>query len=193
VGRPTGRIPVLGRTRRVPPERRIPELAEAVRPGVTGRASPTDFKGRQEIPAAIVDAAFERVEAAIDEATAGGGSAADQIRHLMRRYVEINCEHAEVRVVFQGLGGLEEQAAETARRRRRAIDHKLALLIEHGVREGELRSPSPLLAAHGILGAANWMHSWYRRGGRFQPEEIAAMLSDLALQGLAVERPRPAD
>jgi hypothetical protein len=34
------------------------------------------------------------------------------------------------------------------------------------------------------------MHTWYRTGGRLRPEEIAEMLSDLALYGLA-RRPSP--
>jgi hypothetical protein len=53
------------------------------------------------------------------------------------------------------------------------------------VQEGELTSPSPLISAYAILGAANWMHTWYRPGGRLRPEEIADMLSELAICGLA--------
>jgi TetR/AcrR family transcriptional regulator, cholesterol catabolism regulator len=165
----------------------LQEIADEV--GVTRPSFYYHFKSKQEILAAIVDAAFERAEAAVDEATETGGSAIDQIRDFVRRYVEINTEHAEVPVLFQSLGELDEEAAEAARRRRRVIDHKLARLIERGVQVGELTSSSPLIAAYGILGAANWMHTWYRQGGRLRPEEIADMLADLALYGLA-RRPR---
>jgi AcrR family transcriptional regulator len=165
----------------------LQEIADEV--GVTRPSFYYHFKSKQEILAAIVDAAFERAEAAVDEATEIGGSAIAQIRDFVRRYVEINTEHAEVPVLFQSLGELDEEAAEAARRRRRVIDHKLARLIERGVQGGELTSSSPLIAAYGILGAANWMHTWYRQGGRLSPEEIADMLADLALYGLA-RRPR---
>jgi AcrR family transcriptional regulator len=166
----------------------LQEIADEV--GVTRPSFYYHFKSKQEILAAIVDVAFERAEEAVEQATATGGSAIDQIRDFVRRYVEINTEHAEVPVLFQSLGELDEEAAEAARRRRRVIDHKLARLIDRGVQDGELTSSSPLIAAYGILGAANWMHTWYRRGGRLGPEEIADMLADLALYGLA-SAPRP--
>jgi AcrR family transcriptional regulator len=169
----------------------LQEIADEV--GVTRPSFYYHFKSKQEILAAIVDAAFQRAEGAIDQATAADGSAADQIRDFVRRYVEINTEHAEVPVLFQSLGELDEEAAEAARRRRRQIDQKLARLIERGVQDGDLRSTSPLIAAYGILGAANWMHTWYRRGGRLRPEEIADMLADLALYGLSRKGPPGAD
>jgi AcrR family transcriptional regulator len=170
----------------------LQEIADQV--GVTRPAFYYHFKSKQEILAAIVDAAFERAEAAVEQAIATDGSAAEQIREFIRRYVEINTEHAEVPVLFQSLGELDEEAAAAARYRRRAIDHKLARLIERGVQDGELASSSPLIAAYAILGAANWMHTWYRRGGRFRPMEIADILADLALYGLARNpRPWPAD
>jgi AcrR family transcriptional regulator len=166
----------------------LQEIAEEV--GVTRPAFYHHFKSKQEILAAIVDAALERAEATVDQATATDASAIDQLRDFIRRYVEINTEHAEVPSLFQNLGELDEEAAESARQRRSAIDHKLARLIERGVQTGELASPSPLNAANAILGAANWMHAWYRSGGRLRPEEIADMLADLAIYGLA-GHPRP--
>lgn len=166
----------------------LQEIAEEV--GVTRPSFYYHFKSKQEILAAIVDAAFERAETAVDEATAREGSAADQIRDFIHRYVEMNARHAEVPVLFQSLGELDDEAAEAARRHRRAIDHKLARLIDRGVQDGELSSASPLISAYAILGAANWMHTWYRPGGRLRPGEIAEMLSDLVLCGLA-RRPRP--
>jgi len=169
----------------------LQDIADLV--GVTRPSFYYHFKSKQEILAAIIDAAFDSAERAIDEALAAEGSAIDQIRDFMRRYIEINTEHAEVPVLFQSIGELQDAAAEAARGRRRAIDHKLARLIERGVQDGELASPSPLIAAYGILGAAYWMHTWYRRGGRFQPQEIADMLSDLLLYGLAVKRPEGTD
>jgi hypothetical protein len=38
-----------------------------------------------------------------------------------------------------------------------------------------------------ILGAANWVYRWYRPGGEHTPEEIAAGIASLTVDGLAVE------
>jgi TetR/AcrR family transcriptional regulator, cholesterol catabolism regulator len=169
----------------------LQEIADEV--GVTRPSFYYHFKSKQEILAAIVDAALARAEAALDEVLAEEGSPVERLRAFVFKYVEINTEHAEIPILFQTMGELEPDAADAARRRRSAIDHKLARLIEEGVRSGDLEARRPLISAYGILGAVNWMHTWFRPDGELRAEEVAALLADLLLYGLAVDRRRPPD
>ena len=162
----------------------LQEIADEV--GVTRPSFYYHFKSKQEILGEILISALERAERTIDEVLAGPGTSIDRLRAFVLRYVEINTEHSEVPVLFQSAGELEPEAAERARQRRSDIDHKLARLIADGIAAGELRAQSPLIAAYGMLGAINWMHTWYHPDGRFQPREIAGMLADLLLDGIAV-------
>src|SRR5207302_3767440 len=111
--------------------------------------------------------ALDRAERAVDEALASKGSSIDRLSVFVFKYVEINTQHAEVPVLFLSAEELEPDAAQRARHRRSEIDHKLAKLIETGVEAGELKAPAPLIAAYGMLGAINWMYTWYQPQGRF--------------------------
>ncbi|MCE0764719.1 TetR/AcrR family transcriptional regulator [Pseudonocardia kujensis] len=42
----------------------------------------------------------------------------------------------------------------------------------------------PQLTALAVLGAANWVHRWYRPDGRRSPEEIGAAYADLLVDGM---------
>ena len=161
----------------------LQEIADEV--GVTRPSFYYHFKSKQEILAAILFSALDRAEQAVDAVLAGPGNTVDRLRSFIFCYVDINTQHAEVPALFQAAAELEPEAAEEARRRRSAIDHKLADLVAEGVERGKLRSRSPLISAYGMLGATNWMHTWYRPDGRYSPSEIAGMLADMLVYGLA--------
>lgn len=163
----------------------LQEIADEV--GVTRPSFYYHFKSKQEILAAILFSALERAESALDEVLAEPGSSVDKVRAFVHSYVGVNTQHAEVPVLFQSSAELEPEAAEEARLRRSAIDHKLAALIAEGVKKGELRSAAPLISAYGMLGAINWMHTWYKPEGRYSPSEVASMLADLLVFGMACE------
>lgn len=144
------------------------------------------FKNKQEILATITDAALSRAENVLDMVVATDGTSVDRIRLFVREYVRINATHPEAPVLFRTIHELPSEALEQIQARRSAIDHQLAEMIEEGVREGTLRSRAPLITTFGILGAVNWMHVWYQPDKRLSWEEIADLMSDLLLNGLAV-------
>jgi len=166
----------------------LQEIADEV--GVTRPSFYYHFKSKQEILAAILFSALERAEQAVDAVLAGPGNTVERLRAFIFRYVEVNTLNAEVPVLFQSADELEHEEATIARQRRSDIDHKLAGLVKEGVERGELRSSAPLISAYGLLGAVNWMHTWYRADGRFTPDEIAEMLADLLLYGIVSDEAR---
>jgi hypothetical protein len=61
-------------------------------------------------------------------------------------------------------------------------------MIEGGRADGSIRGDAdPRLARMVVLGAANWVYRWYRPDGTHTPEEIAACIASLTVDGLAVE------
>jgi AcrR family transcriptional regulator len=166
----------------------LQEIAGEV--GVTRPSFYYHFRSKQEILAAILFSALERAEQAIDGVLAGPGNTVDRLRAFVFRYVEVNTQNAEVPVLFQSAGELEPDEAKIARQRRSDIDHKLAGLVKEGVERGELRSSAPLISAYGLLGAINWMHTWYRTDGLYTPDEVAEMLADLLLYGIVTDEAR---
>ena len=54
------------------------------------------------------------------------------------------------------------------------------------LREGALRADlDPKMTAYGILGMVNWMHQWYRPGGRFTAAEIGEQYAASVIDGLS--------
>jgi len=61
-----------------------------------------------------------------------------------------------------------------------------AILVE-GLKAGQFRELDPRLITYALLGMTNWVHRWYNPRGRLSAEEIAAIFSDVLLQGIATE------
>jgi hypothetical protein len=70
-------------------------------------------------------------------------------------------------------------------RGRDRIDHGLRRLISEGIEDGSIRPCRPKLAVFGLMGAVNWIPTWYSPEGEFKPAEIAAMMTDLFVNGLS--------
>jgi hypothetical protein len=59
-------------------------------------------------------------------------------------------------------------------------------LIEAGQADGLVRADiDPRLAALSVLGSTNWVYRWFRPGGAFSAEQIAAELAGMAVRGIA--------
>ncbi len=61
---------------------------------------------------------------------------------------------------------------------------KVQRMIEEGVAERVFSVADCRVAALHLLGALNWMNTWYRPGGRLGAEEIADQVAEMALASL---------
>ena len=68
---------------------------------------------------------------------------------------------------------------------RRKIHAFYAACIADGIRSGDFYDTDPKIAAFAVIGMANWTSRWYSPSGSMPPEEIAAAIADLAIQGLS--------
>ncbi len=69
--------------------------------------------------------------------------------------------------------------------RKKAYERLFEVIIEEGQAAGFFRPGlDPKIATFGILGMCNWMSQWYRAGGTYGPEQIAAMFSQIVEGGL---------
>lgn len=61
-------------------------------------------------------------------------------------------------------------------------------VINEGQQKGEFRKElAPEITGMSILGMVNWTHKWYRRDGEKTIEEIAAIFSDIILNGILTD------
>ena len=69
---------------------------------------------------------------------------------------------------------------------RRSYQQVWREIVSAGLTDGSFASPgSAAVLVNLILGSINWMHRWYEPKGPLDAQEIATVLSDLVLRGIA--------
>jgi len=129
-----------------------------------------------------------RLAALVDEVRAQGLPPAPRLRELIRRFVH---EYAQARhdhgVLTQAVKFLE------AEDRRRVLDTERAVVAAFAATIGEAR---PELAEAALdkpltmllFGMINWMFTWLRPDGPLRHDDMAPIVADLFLGGLAAVR-----
>jgi hypothetical protein len=57
-------------------------------------------------------------------------------------------------------------------------------ILQDGIASGDFRPVNVKMAVFGLLGMLNWTHQWFSPDGELSSQEVASILSDLALYGL---------
>ena len=116
-------------------------------------------------------------------------SPTEKLRRAISAHLTALCEQLDIYTVY-----LSERRALSGRyhAKVRAEGERHARLLEQilaqGISHKDFRPVDTKMAAHAILGMCNWLYQWYAPDGRLSPQEIAAIFSDLALDGLTRTR-----
>jgi AcrR family transcriptional regulator len=142
------------------------------------------FRGKDELLFFCQDRALDRLLAALAAAKARGpigtrlrGLAAAHVRCLLDE-VEGSAAHLEV-------DALPTRLREPIVAKRDRYERGVRALVAGGIRSGELRRADATVATRAFLGALNWTAHWYRPEGPHTPDEIAELVADYAVAGLA--------
>ena len=162
----------------------IGDVAEEL--GVTKSAVYHHVPSKEHLLAAALDEALDGLASAIDGAVDGAhpGSAADRLRSAVEQSVEVLVDHLPaVTLLLRVHGNSEVELA--ALRRRRALDDKLAGLVQAAADEGALRADIPPdLISRLLFGMVNSLVEWYRPDGKVDPVVLRRSVADLAFEGL---------
>ena len=158
--------------------------------GLTKSAIYHHVPGKEHLLSAALDEALDSLSGAIDGAVDGAApaSAADQLRTVVRRSVEVLVAHLPaVTLLLRVHGNSEVELA--ALERRRTLDERLAALVRAAAAEGAVRDDvPPELVSRLLFGMVNSLVEWYRPGGPLDVDTLARSVADLAFDGL---RPQP--
>jgi len=106
---------------------------------------------------------------------------------LIRNYIITACEHWQLSSVLWKDIALAEVSAGQARvvtRRRREYINYIAWLVQNIVKEEKLDPVDPKVAALMIFGIIVYVPTWYKKGGRLAPEDVANYAVKLVFQGI---------
>jgi TetR/AcrR family transcriptional regulator, cholesterol catabolism regulator len=156
----------------------VPELAEAL--GLAAGSLYHYFGGKEQLLRAIcdqlMDPLLERAEALLAEPR----EPAEQLRALVRLWVEHVVTHRDHMLVFQQERHVIERGAtwRGVRASRKAFERLAEDALE---RAGAATAADPRLALSALLGMVNHTAQWYRPRGRLSATEIADGYVDLLL------------
>lgn len=156
--------------------------------GLTKSAIYHHVPSKEHLLSAALDEALDGLSEAIESAAEAdpGVRAYDRLRLAVQQSVEILVDHLPaVTLLLRVHGNSEIELA--ALKRRRAIDERLAELVQAAVDEGALRADVPPdLISRLLFGMVNSVVEWYRPGGPVDADVLARSLAALAFDGLAL-------
>lgn len=159
--------------------------------GLTKSAIYHHVPSKEHLLSAALDEALDGLTAAVDSAAAAapGTSASARLRTVVQQSVAILVEHLPaVTLLLRVRGNSEVEIA--ALERRRAIDEKLAAIVQAAVDEGGLRPDIPPdLISRLLFGMVNSLIEWYRPNGPVDGDVLAASIATLAFDGLSLHKP----
>lgn len=144
------------------------------------------FKTKNDILHALVEDYVESKAREMEELVVNHtGSPIEKLRALLSTSI-LNRTLGGARVrALDGVGAEMPAETKTAfeHARRKILDLHIQV-IRQGMDAGDFRSIDPRIAALAVLGVASWTSWWYSPGGRRDPQEIAQILVDIAINGL---------
>ena len=154
--------------------------------GLTKSAIYHHVDSKEDLLAAALDEALDELNDAIQVAVdaPAGTSAAERLRTAVEESVRVLVEHQPAVTLLLRVRG-NSPVEQAALKRRRAIDERVAALVQEAVAEGELRDDIPPdLISRLLFGTVNSLVEWYRPDGSIDPDSLARIVASLAFEGL---------
>jgi AcrR family transcriptional regulator len=127
---------------------------------------------------AIGDKAFEQAEAA-------GVNAATKLKIVIYEYIATITDELGACAVLTEINALRPSDRKIIIGHRDRLDNMFCRIIEEGVADKSIRPLDPKLTVFTFMGAVNSVPIWYSPRGRLSSTEIATMMVDILLNGIA--------
>jgi AcrR family transcriptional regulator len=162
------------------------DLADAV--GMQKASLYYYFRSKEELLVRVCERGTGAFTQELNEIVASDLSAAEKLRRAIACHLVALCEQLDLFSVFlreqKFLGDGEKKKLRGEGKRHAEL---LATILQQGVSSGEFRDVNVTVTTLAILGMCNWLYEWYSPDGALTPHEIAALFSELVLNGLAHE------
>lgn len=161
------------------------DIADAV--GLQKASLYHHVSGKQEILAAILDAALDTLIGELEAVIDSDLDARAKLRAAMQAYISRLTGDADLAaVLLLEHRSLEPPLREAHIERRDRFDRLWRKIVRQGVEAGDFRAVDEAVITFALLGVQNWLITWYRAGGRYKPARLADQFADIFLNGLVV-------
>lgn len=144
------------------------------------------IEGKEELLRRLLERATSFLAFQIDEIYASDLPPAQKLTWALENHATTMMEHLDlVAVYLHEYRNLPPRRLNEALAVRKHYEQVLMQILEDGIDSGDFRPVDVKMSVFGILGMLNWTHQWFSPDGDLSSQHVAAILSDLALYGLA--------
>lgn len=160
--------------------------------GVTKGALYRYVKSKQEILFECFMTSYRIGEAGLELARRHGGSGLARLEVFVKYFVVNYLEQNAAGAAMVDLDALfPEQQCEVIAGRNR-IDKVLREIVAAGIEDGSIRARDVKLTVLTVMGAVNWIPTWYSPNGSWSARDVADTVCDIFVRGLSCEAARAA-
>lgn len=146
---------------------------------------------KEELLRHALGESLDALTAMMDEVESAPGDSLTRLKRVVARSVEVLVEHLPSVTLLLRVHGNSPVEVD-ALRRRRDLDHRLAVMVQAAADDGAIRPDiEPALVSRLLFGMVNSLTEWYRHDGGNDPAHVAGAMARIAFDGLtADEAPR---
>ena len=153
--------------------------------GVTKAALYYYIQSKEEILWEIFDKTMTTAEQRMEELMNRKMPVEERLKAVVYNHImNVRDEAPYITIFFTEKAHLPINKQEEINHRRRTYEKKISAIFEQGINEGILKPLPVLPTVYGLLGICNWMYQWYNPHGKFSPEEMANLYSEILLLGI---------
>jgi AcrR family transcriptional regulator len=142
------------------------------------------FKGKDELLFYCQDRALDRMLGGIAESRRALSNAAERLRTVLVTHVRTMLDEVEGATAHLQVEALAPALRARIVRKRDRYEHAVRRLVTEGIRDGVFVAGNPALVTRAMLGALNWIVTWYRPAGPQAPRQIADEMSRYLVKGI---------
>jgi len=131
------------------------------------------YRNKSELLSEICQTGIQLALAAMDEALAIEGTAAEQLKTVVERVGRIIIENQKyISVYIREEKSLDPVDARRIRELRHRFDNQLAALLVRGKEQGFFEFEDASRTAIWVSGVLSWIANWYHEGGKWSATEV---------------------
>ncbi|MGZ5924795.1 MAG: TetR/AcrR family transcriptional regulator [Rhizomicrobium sp.] len=157
----------------------------AARLNITKPALYNYFRSKEDILIECYRLGQQMYEASIAVIERRKGSGLEKLRQLIRAYVSVVTTDFGMCLIRLDDRELAGESRANVRRAKRDYDTAFRRQIARGIADGSIMRCDPKIATFAIVGALNWIGSWYQPDGELSVDAIAEEFAQRLTEGLA--------
>ena len=145
------------------------------------------FENKEEILFACHDYSLDELLALMDEVQGESTRPDDKLRRLILAFIHMMLDELQATALTLDLQALSPTLLKRIITKRDRFDHGLREIIQQGMDEGLFRPGDPKMIGFAIMGAVNWITTWFGPAGPMTSADIGQRFADYLVGGLLYE------